>query len=57
MTENPEISLEAAQAVLQMELEKKQKACVDEITEVLNKHGFALDVVRPQIIIVPAQQE
>jgi virulence-associated protein VapD len=45
-------TLEEAQKVLMEEQQKKLKECIDEITPILEKHGFGLQQTMPQIILI-----
>lgn len=49
------VSLEEAQAVIKENEIAKQQACADEVNAVLKKHGYALDITKPQLMLIPAQ--
>ena len=52
--EKVEVSVEEAAKVLQEAQEAKMNACAEEVSKVLEKHGFGLSVSH-QIVLVPKQ--
>ena len=49
-------SLEEAQKLIEQNELMKRQACADEVNAVLKKHGYSLDVSKPQVMLVPAKE-